>query len=98
MGISVNEAGKRGGSTVLRKYGRQFYAAIGKKGATATHERYPGKASMWGKLGGRPRKPKLEEITGEEQRIARKEARTRLGTAAPPLSDSDSVIKPPCDK
>jgi len=64
MAINVDEAGKRGGRVVLGKYGRGFFVRIGKKGQKAMRDRYPNMASRWGKLGGRPRKPKLEDFTG----------------------------------
>ncbi|MCD6230324.1 MAG: hypothetical protein J7J88_00330 [Dehalococcoidia bacterium] len=64
MSITVNEAGHRGGLTVFRTRGGQFFAEIGKKGQRAMRARYPNMASQWGKLGGRPKKPKLEEVVG----------------------------------
>jgi len=64
MSITVNEAGRRGGLTVFRHRGRQFFTEIGKKGQRAMRARYPNMASRWGKLGGRPKKPKLEEVMG----------------------------------
>jgi len=59
MSITVNEAGKKGGLSVLRNRGRQFFTKIGKQGNLAMRHKYPNMASEWGKLGGRPRKPKL---------------------------------------
>jgi len=64
MSITVAEAGRRGGLAVLRKRGRTFYSEIGKKGQAAMRHKHPGMASAWGKLGGRPRKPKLSELMG----------------------------------
>lgn len=64
MGISVNEAGRRGGLACLQKKGRSFFREIGKKGNARMKAKYPNLASEWGKLGGRPRKLKLEEVTG----------------------------------
>jgi general stress protein YciG len=58
--ISVVEAGRRGGLTVLRLRGNEFFSEIGKKGQAETRERYPGMASEWGKRGGRPRKGKAK--------------------------------------
>jgi len=66
MNVSVNEAGRRGGLAVSRTRGRRFFVAIGRKGQRAMRARYPDMASRWGKLGGRPKKPKLEEIMGNE--------------------------------
>lgn len=59
--MDVGEAGKKGGLSVLRKFGRQFYSEIGRKGQKVTREKYPNKASEWGKLGGRPRKTRLDD-------------------------------------
>ncbi len=64
MAITVNEAGRRGGLTVFRARGCQFFAEIGKKGQRVMRARYPNMASQWGKKGGRPRKLKLDEVTG----------------------------------
>jgi len=64
MGITVNEAGRKGGLSVFRTRGRQFFAEIGREGQHAMRARYPDMASRWGKLGGRPRKPRLKEIMG----------------------------------
>ncbi len=66
MSISVVEAGRRGGLAVLRKRGREFFSIIGRKGQTAMRRKYPGMASTWGRMGGRPKKPDLTEIMGEE--------------------------------
>ena len=68
MSITVSEAGRRGGLSVFGARGCQFFAEIGKKGQRAMRARHPNMASQWGKLGGRPRKPKLEEITGNESK------------------------------
>ena len=68
MSITVNEAGRRGGVTVFRDRGCQFFVEIGKKGQRVMRARYPNMASQWGKLGGRPKKPKLDEITGNESK------------------------------
>ena len=62
MGISVNEAGRKGGLAVLRKRGRTFFVEIGSKGQAATRQKYPGMAREWGKLGGRPKKPGIDEM------------------------------------
>ena len=39
-GMSVREAGKRGGDRVKAKYGSEFYEAIGRKGGEATKTKY----------------------------------------------------------
>ena len=67
MSISVSEAGRRGGLTVLRNQGKEFYVQIGIKGQQKMRARYPNMASKWGKLGGRPRKLSLSDIGGEKQ-------------------------------
>ena len=39
-GMSVREAGKRGGDRVKEKYGSEFYEEIGRKGGEATKSKY----------------------------------------------------------
>ncbi len=56
-GMTVREAGQKGGETVKRKYGPEFYEAIGRKGGEATklahgHEFYETIGKMGGKKGG----------------------------------------------
>ena len=60
MGITVEEAGRRGGLALLRNRGRAHFAQIGKKGQLTMRREYPGMAHEWGKKGGRPRKLKLD--------------------------------------
>lgn len=60
-GITVNEAGRKGGLSCLRNRGHAFYVEIGKKGQAAMRLKYPHMASEWGKRGGRPRKQSLNE-------------------------------------
>lgn len=48
-GMTVREAGKRGGDRVKAKYGQEFYEAIGRKGGEATKEKYG--ASFYEKIG-----------------------------------------------
>jgi general stress protein YciG len=67
MSISVSEAGRRGGLTVLRNRGREFYVQIGIKGQQEMRARYPNMASKWGKLGGRPRKLSLSDMGKDKQ-------------------------------
>jgi hypothetical protein len=57
--ITVNEAGRKGGLSLLNRRGKQHFSNIGKKGQEALRKRYPGMASAWGKKGGRPRKNNL---------------------------------------
>jgi general stress protein YciG len=66
--MNVSEAGRKGGQTVLRNRGREFYRQIGAKGQQKMRARHPGMSSQWGKLGGRPRKPNLNEIMGENSK------------------------------
>jgi len=66
--MSVSEAGRKGGQTVLRNLGRKFYSRIGAKGQQKMRARYPNMASQWGKLGGRPRKPSLSQLVGENSK------------------------------
>ena len=54
--ITVNEAGRRGGLSLLNRRGHSHFAEIGKKGQAVLRKRYPGMASAWGKKGGRPKK------------------------------------------
>jgi general stress protein YciG len=56
-GMSVREAGQKGGETVKLKYGAQFYEEIGRKGGLATklahgHEFYEQIGKKGGKKGG----------------------------------------------
>ena len=62
MAITVDEAGRKGGLTVLANRGRQFYAQIGRKGQKAMRAKYPKMASEWGRRGGRPKKPSLNNM------------------------------------
>ncbi len=54
--ITVAEAGRKGGLSLLAKRGSKHFAEIGRKGQQGLRKRYPGMASEWGKKGGRPRK------------------------------------------
>ena len=64
--ISVRQAGQRGGSRTLERHGREFFQAIGKKGGQRTAKLYRELLSDFGKKGGRPRRPTLDEYMGEE--------------------------------
>lgn len=57
--ITVSEAGRKGGLSLLAKRGNKHFAEIGKKGQEVLRKRYPGMASEWGRKGGRPRKHNL---------------------------------------
>lgn len=54
--VTVSEAGRKGGLSVLQKRGRNFFKEIGRKGQKTMRKRYPNMASEWGRKGGRPRK------------------------------------------
>jgi general stress protein YciG len=61
-GMSVREAGKRGGDRVKAKYGSEFYEAIGRKGGEATKTKYgPSFYEEIGQKGGQ----KLKRPAGE---------------------------------
>lgn len=62
MSITVAEAGRRGGLSVLRKRGREFYAQIGRKGQKTMRSKYPNMAPIWGRQGGRPKKNSLDDM------------------------------------
>jgi general stress protein YciG len=62
MTMTVNEAGRLGGLSLSQKQGRDHFSQIGKKGQQVMRQRHPGKASEWGKMGGRPKKLSLKEM------------------------------------
>ena len=64
--LTVKQAGQRGGSRTLERHGREFFQAIGKKGGKRTAKLYRELLSDFGKRGGRPRRPTLDEYMGEE--------------------------------
>jgi len=64
--ITVAEAGRRGGQSTLEHRGIEFFREIGAKGGRKTAELYAGLLKEFGKKGGRPRRPTLDESTGEE--------------------------------
>ncbi len=57
--MTVSEAGRLGGLTVLRKRGNSWFAEIGSLGQKAMKAKHSSKAGEWGRRGGRPRKPNL---------------------------------------
>ena len=63
--MTVAEAGKHGGLKLLETRGCNYFVVIGRKGQAVMRQKHPGMASRWGKLGGRPKKPTLQEIMGE---------------------------------
>jgi general stress protein YciG len=64
--MTVQEAGRRGGLTTLDNQGRDFFSRIGKKGGKRTAQLYRELLSEFGKQGGRPRRPSLDECLGKE--------------------------------
>lgn len=65
-GISVREAGARGGRSTLERHGVKFYHQIGAQGGQTTKKRYAHLFSEFGRKGGRPRRPALnDEGAGE---------------------------------
>lgn len=64
-GITVREAGRKGGLSCLRNKGRGFFVKIGKKGQFEMRQKYPDMAGKWGKMGGRPKRLTLWEIMGD---------------------------------
>jgi len=68
MSLTVAEAGKLGGLKLLRTRGHDYFVAIGRKGQAAMRRRHPGMAAEWGRTGGRPKKPALQEIMGEARK------------------------------
>lgn len=67
-GISVREAGARGGRSTLEHQGVEFFHEIGKKGGQRTKELYGELLSEFGKRGGRPKRPTLDGSAGEQDR------------------------------
>ena len=60
-GMTVREAGQKGGETVKRKYGPEFYEQIGRKGGEATRDRYgPAFYEEIGQKGGQKVKQLIE--------------------------------------
>ncbi|MBM3120396.1 MAG: hypothetical protein FJ006_12795 [Chloroflexi bacterium] len=60
--ITVVEAGRKGGLTVLTTRGKSWFAQIGSEGQKALRAKYPNMAREWGRKGGRPRKPNLSDL------------------------------------
>ena len=67
--ITVAEAGRRGGQATLENQGVEFFKRIGRKGGQKTKELYGGLFKEFGKQGGRPRRPFLDDMKqGHPQR------------------------------
>lgn len=67
-GISVQEAGRRGGTATLEKQGVNFFREIGRKGGRRTAELYGDLLREFAKRGGRPRRPALNTGEGNHNR------------------------------
>lgn len=66
--ITVAEAGRRGGRATLENQGADFFRRIGRKGGQRTAQLYRNLLSEFGRRGGRPRRPALNESVGEQDR------------------------------
>lgn len=66
-GISVREAGARGGRATLENRGTDFFKRIGARGGRQTARLYHDLLKEFGKRGGRPKRPPLESA-GEKNR------------------------------
>jgi general stress protein YciG len=64
--ISVAEAGRRGGQSTLEHRGTEFFRQIGRKGGQRTAELYGELLRGFGRKGGCPRRPPLDESVGEK--------------------------------
>lgn len=59
-GMTVQEAGKKGGNIVKKKYGKEFYEAIGKKGGNIRANAEDIRSGKVGRLGGQKVKRLIE--------------------------------------
>lgn len=66
--ITVRQAGKRGGRATLENHGRDFFSRIGKKGGERTADLYHDLLRQFGQMGGRPKRPTLDETMRGEDR------------------------------
>jgi len=81
--ISVREAGARGGRSTLARRGTAFFREIGAKGGKRQKELYAALLAEFGRRGGRPRRPNLEDSLGEEH-PERKEGENAVGLEGSP--------------
>jgi len=63
--ITVRQAGQRGGHATLERHGVGFFRKIGTRGGRRTKQLYAQLLREFGKKGGRPRRPTLDETVGE---------------------------------
>ena len=66
--ITVAEAGRRGGIATRNRHGADFYRQIGAKGGAATKKLYGHLFREFGRRGGRPRRPSLNEPAEGDRR------------------------------
>lgn len=66
--ITVREAGARGGRATLENQGIDFFKRIGHRGGKRTAQLYRELLKEFGKKGGRPRRPTLNESAGGRDR------------------------------
>jgi general stress protein YciG len=64
--LTVTQAGQRGGCATRDRHGVEFLRKIAQKGGRTTATRYHNLLSEFGKRGGRPRRPALNEDLGEK--------------------------------
>ncbi|MBA7694259.1 hypothetical protein ES703_102866 [subsurface metagenome] len=81
VGISVKEAGHRGGTATRDRHGVKFLREIAKKGGETTKRRWGHLYSEFGKRGGRPRRSNLD-MGGESPQT--KEVENAVGSGSPP--------------
>lgn len=82
-GVTVRQAGARGGRSTRDRHGVEFLKKIAKKGGDTTKKRYGHLFAEYGRRGGRPRRPSLhgmEEGTGK----LKEELRSAHHGAPPP--------------
>lgn len=81
--ITVAEAGRRGGCATRDRFqGTDFYRRIGAKGGRRQKELHHELLAEFGRLGGRPRRPHLENTVGEGS-PQMKEAENAVGPGGP---------------
>ena len=83
--MTVREAGQRGGRATRERHGVEFYRQIGARGGETTKRRWGHLFSQFGKKGGRPRRPNLENSLGEEfLQMKEVESAVGPGNSSPP--------------
>lgn len=83
--ITCREAGRRGGTATRDRFaGTDFYQRIGAKGGKRQKELYSDLLAEYGRLGGRPRRPSLNEHVGEGDHHKKEEIYGRPGDSLSP--------------